>query len=381
MYGADLPRTVVLTERVTVRARLAPVVADFLLDGLRHVVTVNPTRRRHYYRLTPLGHVGVLPAPGVRLVIRPKIPLRNVFYMVDPSAVVPEAADASMAEPAGPVLSFLAGQFARHMAARAAAGLHLGYAEVREVGPFLRGRLTLPDQLRERHPGRLHSDRDELTADIPCNQAIVATAERLLLSPLLHASVQAALRRALTAYEGIRSIATRGDLPAPEGYREVLELRQLLEEGLQPGERSGSVIGPAFLLDLGRVFERYVAAGVRDALGDGVRVQPPLDAGGREGLAIRPDLLIERQGRPPIVADTKWKRFPAAATDLYQVIAYATAVGAKQAVLVYPGSRARERAIAVGPVAVQVRTVNVSGQADSCRRSLGRLCRELDVGK
>jgi 5-methylcytosine-specific restriction endonuclease McrBC regulatory subunit McrC len=168
-------------------------------------------------------------------------------------------------------------------------------------------------------------------------------------------------------------------LRAPEEYRPLLELRQLLEDGLRPGPDSGSVAGPAFLLDLGRLFERFVALGVCEALGGCVRVQPPLDVGGPEGLAIRPDLLIEREARPSVVADTKWKRLPASPTDMYQVITYATALGAERAVLVYPGSRARERTFAVGPVGVEVRTVNVHGRAEHCRRSLGRLCRELAV--
>jgi 5-methylcytosine-specific restriction endonuclease McrBC regulatory subunit McrC len=296
--------------------------------------------------------------------------------MLDPAAPVPDAADCSAAEPAGPLLNFLAGQFASHLANRAAAGLHRGYAEAREVGPFLRGRLAVTAQVRERQPERLHSDRDDLTADIPCNQVLVATAERLLLSPLLDAPAQTALRRALAGYEGVRSVPAPGEWHAPAEYRVLLELRQLLEDALRPGERAGSVAGPAFLLDLGRVFERYVAAAVGVAL-SGVRVQPPLDAGGPEGLAIRPDLLIAQEGLPPIVADTKWKRLPATPADLYQVIAYAVALRAERAVLVYPGSRARERAFAVGSVGVEVRTVNVHGPAHHCRLSLGRLCREL----
>ncbi len=117
----DVPsreRTVTLTERVPRLVRLPPAAADFLRAGWRHAVALTPTRRRHRYRLTPLGHVGVLPAPGVRLVIRPKIPLRNVFFMLDPAAPLPAAADATEPEPAGPLLEFLAGQLARQMAER-----------------------------------------------------------------------------------------------------------------------------------------------------------------------------------------------------------------------------------------------------------------------
>jgi 5-methylcytosine-specific restriction enzyme subunit McrC len=374
MDGLPPTRTLLVTERVPSLVGLAPATADFLLSGWRHAVSLIPTRRRNRYRLTPLGHVGILPAPGVRLVIRPKIPLRNVYFMLDPAASLPAAPDTSEAEPAGPLLDFLAGRFARLMVDRAVAGLHRDYVESREVGPFLRGRLALPEQLLERRAGTLHSVRDELTADVPCNQAVAATAERVILSPLLSPPTRSALRQALNGYAGVQAISAPGELAAPAEYRELLELRRLIEEALTPGQTAGSAAGPAFLLDLGRIFERYVGTAVREAIGEGVRVQPTIQVGGPAGIAIRPDLVVERGGKASAVADTKWKRLPATAADLYQAIAYATALGAGRAVVVFPGRSDRERIIDVGPVRLEVRTVDVGGTPGACRGSLRRLC-------
>jgi 5-methylcytosine-specific restriction enzyme subunit McrC len=371
------PHTLVLTERVPALARLAASTADFLLAGWRHVVSLRPTRRRHVYRLTPLGHVGVLPAPGARLVIRPKIPLKNIFMMLDPNASLPETEDASEAEPAGPVFDFLAGQYARRMVERSAVGLHRGYVEANEVGPFLRGRLALSEQLTERQPSRLHSLRDDFSSDIPCNQAVAATAEQLLRLPLLGPNTLLALRQALAGYTDVRPVATAGQLQAPEEYRTLLELRQLLEDALRPGESAGEVAAPAFLLDLGRVFERYVASGVRAELGENVRVQPTFCSSGAGGIEIRPDLVVERGGRASVVVDTKWKRLPAKPADLYQAIAYATALRVRRSLLIYPADRDSVRGFSVGPVQLEVRTMNVSGTVDDCRRSLQRLCRSV----
>jgi 5-methylcytosine-specific restriction enzyme subunit McrC len=163
----------------------------------------------------------------------------------------------------------------------------------------------------------------------------------------------------------------------PAAYRPLLELCGLLNEALRPGEVAGPAAGPAFLLDLGHVFERYVAAGVVAALGASVRVQPTETAGGPGGLLLRPDLLIDRDGKPAVVADTKWKRLPPAPDDAYQVVAYATAFGAGRAVLVYPGSRDRRRVVEVGSVRLEMRALDVGGPAAACRRSLRRLVRAL----
>lgn len=373
--AASSVRTLMLTERVPALVGLPPAAADYLLAEHRAAVRLTPTRRRHRYRLTPLGRVGVLPAPGVRLVIRPKIPLRNVFYLLDPAASLPAAEDdASTPEPAGAALDFLARQLSRLLTERADAGLHRGYVERADDGPFLHGRLDLPAQLRERRPHFLHCVHDDFTANVPCNQAPRATAEQLLRSPLVGDAARIALRQALRGYEGVTAIADVDVQYAPVEYRPLLDLCALLDDAQRPGAAVGDTAGPAFLLDLGRVFERYVAAGVAAVCGPAARVQPTVAVG---GLVLRPDLLIERDGMPTVVADTKWKRPRPAPADLYQVIAYAATFGAQRAVLIYPGSHDRLRRSVVGSLRLELRTLNVAGPAEACRRALKRLARCL----
>ncbi len=148
-----------------------------------------PTGGRDRYRLSALGCVGVLIAPTCRFVIRPKILLANVFTMLDPLAAVPAQSDRITPETGTEALDFLAGQLAYRMAERVTAGLHRAYREQYEQGTVVHGRLDLATQMRET-PGRkdlLHSQYDELSADIPCNRAVKSTAEALLASPLLGA--------------------------------------------------------------------------------------------------------------------------------------------------------------------------------------------------
>src|SRR6516164_10203584 len=94
MHSLSQPRTLVLTERVPHVARLTAADVAFLLENHRPHVEVLPTGRRDRYQLTALGCVGVLGTPTCRLVIHPKIPLANVFAMLDPLAEAPAANDA-----------------------------------------------------------------------------------------------------------------------------------------------------------------------------------------------------------------------------------------------------------------------------------------------
>src|SRR5262249_28352128 len=152
--------------------RLRPETVSFLLEYHRDHLEVLPTHRRHCFRLTALGHVGVLVAPDCRFVVRPKISVDNLFHLLDPDAVVP-AFYAPNAEPGSAALEFLAARLAALMTERAAAGLHRGYAERAQQGPFLQGRLDVSAQVADpsRRRDQLHSRFEEFGPDVPCNQA------------------------------------------------------------------------------------------------------------------------------------------------------------------------------------------------------------------
>lgn len=391
MNTAVPTRTLVLTERIGRVCRLAPADVAFLLAHHRAHLELVPAGPRHRYRLTPAGHVGVIVAPTCRLVIHPKIPLANIFYLLDPLAPAAAVTDAVTAAPGNEMLAFLAARLAQLLGERAAAGLHRGYVEQKAEGPFLQGRLDLAAQLREApvRKDRLHCRHDDRTADVPCNQVPRATAEWLLASPLLPESVRDALRRGLQGFAGVRPLVPGPPAldRAPPGYQSLLDLCRLLLEGLQPGEQAGAMPAPAFLLDLERTFEQYVTRGLAAALPPGTvseqathTVSRPV--AGQPDVTMRPDLTVDRAGQPVVVVDAKWKRLPGAAVvtaDLYQVLAYATALGAPRAVLVYPGRRARQwdYSFEHTPLRVTLHALKVVGTPQACARSLRRLAQML----
>jgi 5-methylcytosine-specific restriction enzyme subunit McrC len=390
------PPTLTLTERRPRRARLAPADVAFLLDRHRGHVEVLPTGRRHRYRLTATGHVGVIVAPVTRIVIRPKIPLRNLFFLLDPDADPPESPDSTTPEDGTAPLAFLARLFARRLGERLAAGLHRGYRERSARGPFLQGKLDLPAQLREA-PGRrgeLHSRLDDLTTDLPCNQALRAAGQRALASELLPDNARHALRHRLRDLEDITPLAPTPELwdsleasRLPEGYRPLLGLARLLADGLAPGEQAGPTPAPAFLLDLERAFEGYLTRGFEHAPRHTTATAQPTFAipparPGDPDVHLRPDILLTRGGKVSAVVDAKWKRLPGSAVvtdDFYQVTTYAAALGARRAVLVYPAGRDRawEYPLPLAGVTVEVRALRVTGPVEKCRRSLRRMVREV----
>jgi 5-methylcytosine-specific restriction enzyme subunit McrC len=390
------PRLIRLTERRPRVVRLRRADADFLLASHRDHIEVVPTGTRGRYRLTALGFAGVLAAPSCRLALRPKLPAANLLHLLDPLTPPSAAEDRTAPVDGDRLLDLLAGRLATLLAECVAVGLHRAYAERANAGTYLRGRLDAAAQARDASPrrDRLHCRYDDFTADTPYNQLPRAVVERLLARPDLDARVRSALRGVLAGFASVSAVpltpelcaAAAPDPRAAAGYGPVLDLCRLLADGLAPGEESGPAAGPSFLIDLERVWEGYVTTGVVAAFAGRPRVrvavQPFLRASpsqpGRPDLHLRPDVVIERDGAPRLVLDAKWKRLGRTALptdDVYQVLAYAAALAAPRAVLVYPGGRDRRWTYPLaepGP-ALEVWTLRVTGSREACARSRRRL--------
>jgi 5-methylcytosine-specific restriction enzyme subunit McrC len=392
-------QTITLMERKPTLCRLRQADVDFLLAEHSSHLELISSGRRGSYRCTPSSHVGVIAAPSCRIVIRPKIPMQSLFHLLDETGSLSVTEDYSAPTPGAEALDFLALRLARLLDERAAAGLHRAYTERAEQGRFLQGRLDLPAQLRSqgKRKDHFHCHFEEFTADVPCNQIPKATAELTLRSPILGASARAALQRSLKAFGsvsclplGADSFATAASDRSTKVYLPLLGLCQLLYEGLSPGEYTGTTPCPAFLLDMERVFERYCTARLQEAFptdrGDeyAVSVQPLVRAdrprAQQSPLVMRPDLTIDRNGKPVLVLDAKWKRLtttPLVTADVYQVLAYCTALGLHRAVLVYPGTRNRtwRYRLARSSVGLVIHTLQVTGSRQACIQSAQRLVR------
>jgi 5-methylcytosine-specific restriction enzyme subunit McrC len=394
-------QTLLLTERCRAEHPLSGDDLEFLLAEHAHHLHIVPTRRPAVYRLTPTRFIGLLVAPTCRLVIQPKIPLRSLYHLLDPSALPPAVTTVTPEAVSEAVLDFLALRLAALLGERLSAGLRRSYAEQERADKFLQGRLDVPTQLRQTatRPDQFHCRRDEFTCDVPCNQIPRAVLELLLHSPLLGAAARAAVGQALQGLEGVSYAELTPELferaradPLATPYRPLLELCRLLADSFQlpPGVRPGGTVGPAFLLDLERVFERYVTRGVAEAFAGSerftvadqlVQAFSPTQSG-QPALLMRPDVTISERNEPRAVVDAKWKRLPPhgkVTADLYQVLAYCTALGANQGILVYPGRADRCRAyrLSRSGVRIEVRTLRITAGPRACRRSLRRLGRTL----
>jgi 5-methylcytosine-specific restriction enzyme subunit McrC len=339
---------------------LSPAAHALLTTRYPHQLEVVATAERGIYRVAARQHVGRIGLPGGGLlVIEPKVGVRHLFHMLavaaDLARFQPPPAELA---PDPEIYPFVLATLVRQVETLLQAGLYQGYEEREDDLPFVRGRINLPAQLR-RHGDLRHRHicvYAERTPDTAENRIIAATLRALpaLLAPgeaVLIRHARALLRRfaevtplsrgqALLALERL----TLHRLNA--AYAPVLGLCRLALHHLSLVEQAGAHPFASFLVEMPRLFERYLTVRLREHLAPaGLRIvaqrRDYLDEAARVG--IRPDVLVYPAAgdAPVLVLDAKYRRLSTLAgsdlnADLYQISAYMDRYGLQQGVLVYP---------------------------------------------
>ncbi|HEV3145024.1 MAG TPA: hypothetical protein VGZ47_14125 [Gemmataceae bacterium] len=387
-------RTIRLRERQARLCRLRRLDLDFLLTHHGRHLHIEFLPERHWYRLTPRGIAGVITSPTCQLWIQPKLPWANFARLLDSTQLSASAAPACLAQAPRGLPDFLLDRFLHLLHERIGQGLLKGYAEQFDELLEVRGRIDVAEQMRKGPalPERLACHFDELSVDIPCNRLLKSIGQRLLHSPWLDNPGRRLLESLLPYLADVqridvtpRQFAQALADPRAYSYRLLLELGRMLLQA--HGGENCSDLGRSFLVDMEQLFERYVTMGVdRFAANSEAKVEAQSwllwheAAAGQSDLPLRPDVII-RQRNSCSVLDMKWKDFSGQmeADDLHQILAYAGALRAGRAALIYPGRRHRLQVYTVRNSQTQIEfiTLRMVGTPQQCERSLQQLVRRF----
>ena len=237
-------------------------------------------------------------------------------------------------------------------------GLLHGYRMEEEALHTVRGRIRLNEQLRRRFGivPPVEVRYDEFTADILANRLVKAAAGRL---GRMRLRSQAA-RRGLGLVTGMLEQVSPGEFPSStvpelrfdrlnEHYRGVVGLSRLILRHSAFESGRGNVRASGFLLDMNTLFQEFVTVALRETLGvsdqtlssDAVGRKIPLDEKG--GVRLKPDLSWWDGGTCTFVGDAKYQSVTGASvpnSDLYQLLAYATALDLPGGLLIYAAGEA-----------------------------------------
>lgn len=390
-----MPRRITTYEHTTLEVELEPTVAAGLrsaAEPTRLGITPHFTPGRYVLRTT--SFVGSLVTDDVELLIRPKVPMRNLLALLAPDVSTIELDDAQMHyDEDSTLLEAVAALYDRSVNTALARGMRRQYVGHEERLVALRGRVDMGAQSRSPLPTPLACRFDEYSIDTPHNQLLKAALVRLVRLEHLDADTRASLRRTLSWFGDVDDrcppvapLLQRGFSRLDAHYRTPVELAALIVEDSSLRDRFGQHAGASFLIDMNAVFERYVTAALRthlQPLGLVVSDQHPGHLDWERSVVVRPDVVVLRGDEPVFVADLKYKapdEPEGRNADLYQLLAYATAIDLPEGMLVYAGGgdgSATVLHVGPDPTTLVVERVDLSGSLADIRRSMRTLARSI----
>ncbi|OLT24065.1 hypothetical protein BJF79_14000 [Actinomadura sp. CNU-125] len=373
--------------------------------GASGLVRITNGPRAGVWRLRDDGLVGSArvggPNDAVDLHVAPKTPIdRLVFLLGYAQRPLGWRQDEVDAGERPDLLPALAHAFARAAERALRQGVLLGYREVEEPLAVVRGRVRVADQVRRRYgvPVPVEVRYDDYTPDTDENRLLFGAARRLMRLPGVPAETRRMLRHLLVRLDGVRGFVPGRPLPEwtptrlNARYHTALGLAGMILRGASFELDGGaSVRVDGLMLTMWRVFEDFVTAALADALrplGGKVETQDVrhhLDHGRR--VRLRPDLVhYGRDGRPRAAVDAKYKietKVGKHEADLYQVLAYCTALGVKRGHLVYAAGDAVphvHRIVGTADVRIEETALDLAASPDVLLARIGDLARRIGAG-
>jgi len=359
------------------------------------------------YTVTPSSTVGAVEVGGLSVVIKSKIGVGQLISLAcyamgrKRDDLVKFRGDFAYAEETA-LPEFLARAFAGAAEKAFARGLLRGYVAREEALQTIRGRIRFDDQIRRRFglPLPVEVRYDEFTNDILSNRLVKAANRLLRRAGPLSPGTRRRLGRIDALLDGVSLCGyPRNAVPEVKfdrlnaHYEVVVALARLvLRYGAHEAERGG-VRASGFTMDMNAVFQEFVTAALREKLGlsNGAFGERWDSLDVEEKIRLEPDLVWQEGGRCVFVGDAKYKRIPnreradrapnaerASNADLYQILAYATALDLPGGMLIYAEGEANEATYTVRHAGkrLQVAALDLSDTLDAVLARVGGIAED-----
>ncbi len=325
------------------------------------------------YRLTPGSVIGAFETANSSVFIKPKITIKQLVSLLCYTIGQVKFQDDEFNFPEETALpDALALAFVKAAWKCFSRGLLHGYREREEALYAVRGRIMFDAQVRRRSGVLLPIEvrYDEFTDDILLNRLVKAAAWRLH-SLLLTPDASRQLAQVMGMLDDVEYVEfSRHAVPEVkfdhlnEHYRVVVTLAQIiLSYGAFEAKR-GTVRASGFVVDMALVFQEFVTVALRNSLNIaehekfGEHHINSLDSKG--SVKLKPDLTWWKGDHCQFVGDVKYKtEVPNA--DLYQLLAYVTALDLPGGLLVYAEGEANTYDVRHSEKCLMVKALDLSG--------------------
>lgn len=339
-------------------------------------------KTQHSWQLTAQGWVGFIPlTPRLGIALQPKVQVSNLLRMLAYAYDLEQLLFQTGHWPVTTLAEFyeqLAQLLARGVLQLRQQGFYSAYFSQTAPALPLRGRIEVARAVRQPWQSALPCTYTEQTVDVEDNQLLAWTLWEILGSGLCGESTRQVVHQ---AYRTLAALVTVQPLPASacrqrhyhrlnQQYAPLHALCYFFLSHTGPGYTIGEQRMLPFLIEMARLYERFVAAWLQRQLGDRWRVQSqdryPL--GADRSLYFTVDLVVVelQSGAVRWVLDTKYKVPTAAPSteDIAQVVAYAQRTGAPEAILIYPAPLLRTIDLQIGQVRVRSLVFDLAGDLE-----------------
>ena len=325
-----------------------------LQTKLKDIVTISPLPTSDAYFLKASHYVGSAPLPSGEFIIniKPKIEYANFFQMLMKCEIFPPTPFENIKALTGTTLAdFLAQIFIKYTNKILATGLYKTYTTIEEEIPAIKGRLLLVKNIRSVLNAKLKPwcEYDELSFDVIENRCILYCAD-LLIRDVIGKQTKQDLVTIRTQFLNQNVILTPINYYELEtihiqkfnkNYEDVLKFCKyiLQRKYYQKFSKSGTIGIPGFFQNMNDLFEKFVYVTLKESLGSEFNVlfqdknphiieqieDYPKQKKLRETpRKIKPDIVLQKNGKDYLVLDTKYKRKPSD-SDFYQATVYSLA--------------------------------------------------------
>ena len=327
-----------------------------LLKEVLPSVSIEPIKHTSdKYRLRPSSIVGALEIGDMSVLIKPKIGIPQLLSLACYAMGVykPQEQhlfDFQKDQTLPDVLALALIAAARRAFGR---GLLRGYISEEDALHTVRGRIRFDEQIQRRYgiPLPVELRFDEFTEDILANRLVKAAAARLGRMTLRSGKARQGLGWIAATLENV-SLQEFGREHVPEvrfdrlneHYRHVVGLARLILLHSEFESFRGDVRATGFLINMNDLFQEFVTHALREALN--VSDKTLRDAKGirrftlaeENRVQLKPDLSWWDGETCMFVGDAKYKKIVHSSVpnaDLYQILAYATALDVPGGLLIY----------------------------------------------
>lgn len=358
-------------------------------------LSIVPASEPGTYRITPGSIVGSLEMEDLSVIIRPKIDIPQLLsiacYAMSRFTPQKEMFNYPSHYELPDVIALALTSAAQQAFSQ---GILHGYLTREEAMYTVRGRIRFDDQIRRRFgiPLPIEVRYEEFTDDILANRLVKAAALRLGAMRLREARSRSGLNWIAATLDNVSPLEFRRQ-EVPEVtldrlgayYIGLVELSRLILQHSAYESSRGDVRANGFLMDMNRVFQEFVTVALREEL----RLSPnefrertieSLDVAGR--VDLEPDLVWRSGSSYVFVGDAKYKDITgngARSGDLYQLLAYITALDLPGGMLVYAAGESESVVHEVRHCGkrLEIATLDMSGTLDEILENIRDIARRV----